>query len=177
MFQVLDGLESVLRRILGPSPYAYGSQRRHFSDGNERNLQHSAHVRKGQSPVSFPSHRIRVCLARSQLAVRWFSGNCGNTGLTLPFYNHVLVSRLVHFSVAWNYQEGLPRGMAHVHNEKPIHGDVPQQQPWHYRQNHELVFSEFRVCGSSTGKSYLAERWGRRDSGIEIQVNSRALST
>ena len=23
-------------------------------------------------------------------------------------------------------------------------------------------FSEFRVCGSSTGKSYLAERWGRR---------------
>ena len=130
-FQMLDGRRCVLRCLSRPSPSPHDSQHHYISGGDERDLQHSTHVRKGQSFISLPGHSICVCPSWPKLAVRWFSGNCRNVGLTLPLYNHVLVPGPVHFSAAWNYQERFPRRLALVYSEKPRHRDVQKQQLGH----------------------------------------------
>ena len=116
-FQMLDGRRCVQRCLPRPSPFLHDIQHHYISGGDERDLQHSTHVRKGQSFISLPGHSIGICPSWPKLAVRWFSGNCRNVGLTLPLYNHVLVPGPVHFSAAWNYQERFPRRLALVRNE------------------------------------------------------------
>ena len=139
-FQMLDGRRCVLRCLSRPSPSPHDSQHHYISGGDERDLQHSTHVRKGQSFISLPGHSIGICPSWPKLAVRWFSGNCRNVGLTLPLYNHVLVPGPVHFSAAWNYQERFPRRLALVYNEKSRHRDVQKQQLGHKYYEHEFFF-------------------------------------
>ena len=116
-FQMLDGRRCVQRCLPRPNPFLHDIQHHYISGGDERDLQHSTHVRKGQSVISLPGHSIGIFPSRAKLVVRWFSGNCRNVGLTLPLYNHVLVPGPVHFSAAWNYQERFPRRLALVRNE------------------------------------------------------------
>ena len=134
-FQVLDRRWRFLRRIPRSSPPRHGHQCLHLPRRDERNLQHSAHVREDQPPVSPQGDCVRLCPPWTQLVVRWFGCYCRDTGFSLPLHDHLLVSRLAHFYSARNYQEGFPRSLAHTHNEKPLRGDDTKQQPGH--QDHE----------------------------------------
>ena len=116
---MLDERRSTLRGLPCSSPPTNGSKRRHFHCGDERNLQPTLQVREIQPTASSPRNNICLCFAGSQLAIRWFGGNCRHAGVSLSLHHHLFISRLVHFFIAWNYQDGFSRRMARVNPEEP----------------------------------------------------------